>query len=74
VLDWLRRSGRRAFTERDVYRGVNRFRSDPESLTQALRTLCDARIIRPIPHPSAARGGRAGLLWQVNPRWGQGSM
>jgi hypothetical protein len=70
ILDWVKRSGRTEFTERDVAKDLKKFASDQEALATALDWLADRHAIRPAPkpdRPASTRGRKPSPAWIVHP-------
>jgi hypothetical protein len=67
ILHWLRATGKRMFTERELYRDVGKFRSDRSAMHEALGWLAMKGVVRQV-RPEAERPGRRSVAqWEVNP-------
>lgn len=69
LLDWLKRHGATAFTQREASEGTKgRFRKVAQ-LTPILDLLVERRFIRPISNDSPPKRGRPSVGYEVNPLW-----
>jgi len=67
----IREQGWQAFNTPDVFRLERAGLATKADLDPALSALEDSHIIRPIPEPAKAKGGRPARLFSVNPAlWG----